>query len=103
VVQLTAFFTSTTPPDPNPSGSVALLLDRFSFLYMDMDPSEPDNVFRSGFVQQLFQTSHLNAIKGHIRVPTLDMDSLVEHGVIGALGLCGAAVMFKGLLSKLLN
>ena len=103
MVQLTTFFTSTTPPDLNPSGSVALLLDRFSFLYMDMDPSEPDNMFRSGFVQQLFQMSHLDAIKGHVRVPTLDMDSLVERGMISALGLCGAVVMFEGLLSKLLN
>ncbi|KAI5984110.1 hypothetical protein F5J12DRAFT_787660 [Pisolithus orientalis] len=43
-------------------------------------------------VQQLLLSSHLTATKGYIQVPTLDTSSLAKHGVVGALGLCVAAL-----------
>ncbi|KAI5995790.1 hypothetical protein F5J12DRAFT_785560 [Pisolithus orientalis] len=52
----------------------------------------PEKAFHSIFVQQLLLSSHLTATKGYIQVPTLDTSSLVKHGVVGALGLCAAAL-----------
>ncbi|KAI5983184.1 hypothetical protein EDD15DRAFT_2317534, partial [Pisolithus albus] len=56
----------------------------------------PEKAFRSVFVQQLLLGSHLSATKGFVQVSALDTSSLAKHGIVGALGLCGAALM-RGL------
>ncbi|KAI6041534.1 hypothetical protein EDC04DRAFT_2601668 [Pisolithus marmoratus] len=90
VAQLTTFFLN--PHDPSPKATAQLLLDQFTFLYEDLDATSPEKAFHSVFVQQLLLGSHLSATKGYVQVSTLHMSSLVKHGVVGALGLCGAAV-----------
>ncbi|KAI6140160.1 hypothetical protein BKA82DRAFT_4019654 [Pisolithus tinctorius] len=92
IAQLIAFFLN--PQDPLPANTAKVLLDHFTFLYEDLDMTVPEKAFCSIFVQQLLLSSHLTATKGHIQVPTLDTLSLVKHGVVGALGLCAAAVTF---------
>ncbi|KAI5995265.1 hypothetical protein F5J12DRAFT_961655 [Pisolithus orientalis] len=92
VVQLIAFFLN--PQDPLPADTAKVLLNHFTFLYEDLDMTVPEKAFRSVFVQQLLLSSHLTTTKGYIQVPTLDTSSLAKHGVVGALGLCAAAVTF---------
>ncbi|KAI6097478.1 hypothetical protein F5141DRAFT_1220042 [Pisolithus sp. B1] len=91
VAQLATFFLN--PYDPSPGATMQLLLNHFMFLYEDLDATSPKKAFHSVFVQQLLLGSHLSATKGYVQVPTLDTSSLAKHGVIGALGLCGAALM----------
>ncbi|KAI6122924.1 hypothetical protein EDD16DRAFT_1778788 [Pisolithus croceorrhizus] len=94
VAQLAAFFLN--PHDPSPKVTAQVLLDHFTFLYEDLDATSPEKAFRSVFVQQLLLGSHLSATKGFVQVSALDTSSLVKHGIVGALGLCGAALM-RGL------
>ncbi|KAI5997455.1 hypothetical protein EDD15DRAFT_2528599 [Pisolithus albus] len=90
VAQVSAFFLK--PLDLSPKSTAQLLLDQFTFLYEDLDVTVPDKAFRSVFVQQLLLGSHLSATKGYIQVPSLETSSLAKHGVVGALGLCSAAL-----------
>ncbi|KAI5994086.1 hypothetical protein F5J12DRAFT_962761 [Pisolithus orientalis] len=90
VVQLVAFFLN--PQDPLPTDTAKVLLDHFTFLYEDLDMTVPEKAFHSIFVQQLLLSSHLTTTKGYVQVPTLDTSSLAKHGVVGALGLCAAAL-----------
>ncbi|KAI6095237.1 hypothetical protein EDD16DRAFT_1721001 [Pisolithus croceorrhizus] len=94
VAQLAAFFLN--PHDPSPKVTAQVLLDHFTFLYEDLDATSPEKAFRSVFVQQLLLGSHLSATKGFVQVSALDTSSLAKHGIVGALGLCGAALM-RGL------
>ncbi|KAI6153005.1 hypothetical protein BKA82DRAFT_4011403 [Pisolithus tinctorius] len=84
------------PQDPLPTNTAKLLLDHyhFTFLYEDLNMTVPEKAFHSIFVQQLLLSSHLTATKGYVQVLALDTSSLAKHGVVGALGLCAAAVMF---------
>lgn len=91
VAQLGAFFLN--PHDPLPKATAQVLLDHFTFLYEDLDATLPEKAFHSVFVQQLLLGSHLSATKGFVQVSTLDTSSLAKHGVVGALGLCSAALM----------
>ncbi|KAI6013717.1 hypothetical protein BKA83DRAFT_4500097 [Pisolithus microcarpus] len=91
VAQLGAFFLN--PHDPLPKATTQVLLDHFTFLYEDLDATLPEKAFCSVFVQQLLLGSHLSATKGFVQVSALDTSSLAKHGVVGALGLCGAALM----------
>ncbi|KAI6159026.1 hypothetical protein EDD17DRAFT_1762951 [Pisolithus thermaeus] len=91
VAQLAAFFLN--PHDPSPKVTAQVLLDHFTFLYEDLDATSPEKAFRSVFVQQLLLGSHLSATKGFVQVSALDTSSLAKHGIVGALGLCGAALM----------
>ncbi|KAI6156936.1 hypothetical protein BKA82DRAFT_25941 [Pisolithus tinctorius] len=90
VAQLIAFFLN--PQDPSPADTAKVLLDHFTFLYEDLDMTVPEKAFHSVFVQQLLLSSHLTTTKGYVQVPTLDTSSLAKHGVVGALGLCAAAL-----------
>ncbi|KIN99060.1 hypothetical protein M404DRAFT_156369 [Pisolithus tinctorius Marx 270] len=89
--------------NPLPTNTAKLLLDHyhFTFLYEDLNMTVPEKAFHSIFVQQLLLSSHLTATKGYVQVLALDTSSLAKHGVVGALGLCAAAVMFTKSLSQL--
>ncbi|KAI5991907.1 hypothetical protein EDD15DRAFT_2168817 [Pisolithus albus] len=68
------------------------LLDGLAFLYQDLDPSKPENAYRSQFLLQLLAHTHLRPCVGCPDVPKLDTSALKEHGVKGALSLsCAAA------------
>ncbi|KIO06311.1 hypothetical protein M404DRAFT_138938, partial [Pisolithus tinctorius Marx 270] len=68
------------------------LLERFLFLYQDLDHQNPVNAFRSQFVLQLLAHTHLRSC---IRCPdilALRTDTLKAFGVQGALALSCAAL-----------
>ncbi|KAI6110927.1 hypothetical protein EDD16DRAFT_1710592 [Pisolithus croceorrhizus] len=68
------------------------LLDGFAFLFQDLDPSKPENAYRSQFLLQLLAHTHLRPCIGCPDVPRLDTDALKEHGVKGAISLSCAAL-----------
>ncbi|KAI6107130.1 hypothetical protein EDD16DRAFT_1712631 [Pisolithus croceorrhizus] len=76
------------------------LLDGFAFLFQDLDPSKPENAYRSQFLLQLLAHTHLRPCIGCLDVPRLDTDALKEHGVKGAISLSCAAVCDTINISK---
>ncbi|KAI6128904.1 hypothetical protein EDD16DRAFT_1516004 [Pisolithus croceorrhizus] len=88
---------STILPN-SPMVAVATVAQLAAFFLNPHDPSPKvtAQAFRSVFVQQLLLGSHLSATKGFVQVSALDTSSLAKHGIVGALGLCGAALM-RGL------
>jgi hypothetical protein len=69
-----------------------LFVNDFTFLYPDPENINKAETFHSAFVQELLATAHLAQIVGHTDVPTLDMDTLADSGITGALGLCAVSV-----------
>ena len=68
------------------------LLDGFSFLYEDLDPTNSENAFWSHFLLQLLSHGHLHPCIGCPDIPKLDTENLKEHGIKGVLCLCCAVV-----------
>jgi len=67
-----------------------MLLESFTFLYDDLDASNPKKAFPFHFVLQLLNVAHLQYMnwvmqKGMLVVPPL-------HTYCGVFSLCGAAV-----------
>jgi hypothetical protein len=69
-----------------------IFVNDFTFLYPDPENINKTETFHSAFVQELLTTVHLAQIVGHTDVPTLDMDTLADSGITGALGLCAISV-----------
>ncbi|KAI6027778.1 hypothetical protein BKA83DRAFT_4490332 [Pisolithus microcarpus] len=63
------------------------LLDGLAFLYLDLDPSKPENTYQSQFLLQLLTHTHLQPCIGCLDVPKLDTSALKEHSVKGTLPL----------------
>ncbi|KAI6100816.1 hypothetical protein EDD16DRAFT_1448330, partial [Pisolithus croceorrhizus] len=68
------------------------LLDGLAFLFQDLDPTKPENAYRSQFLLQLLAHTHLRSCIGCPDVPKLDTDALKEYGIKGAISLCCAAL-----------
>ncbi|KAI5989264.1 hypothetical protein EDD15DRAFT_2171448, partial [Pisolithus albus] len=90
-----AHFLASATDNTQPSGvreTCNELLDGLAFLYQDLDPSKPENAYRSQFVLQLLAHTQLRPCIGCPDVPKLNTSALKEHGVQGALSLSCAAV-----------
>ena len=82
-----------TPQDPPPAQETCLdLLDGFSFLYHNLDSSNPANAYRSHFVLQLLTHAHIHLCVGCPNIQSIDTDTLKHHGIKGAISLSCAAV-----------
>ena len=63
-----------------------------SFLYQDLDVSDPEKAYQSHFVLHLLAHAHLRPCGGCPDIPALDTAALREHGAKGAIALCCSAV-----------
>ncbi|KAI6153198.1 hypothetical protein BKA82DRAFT_34262 [Pisolithus tinctorius] len=68
------------------------LLERFLFLYQDLNHQNPTNTFRSQFILQLLAHTHLRSCIGCPDILALRTDTLKVFGVQGALALSCAAL-----------
>ncbi|KAG2107613.1 uncharacterized protein F5147DRAFT_774057 [Suillus discolor] len=84
------FFTRNADTDPETLADA--LLEDFAFIYEDMENLDPMQAFRSPFMLQLFATTHLHAILGHVEVPALKTYVLSIVGMTGVIGICAASL-----------
>lgn len=77
---------------------IAADVDQFtkgnSFIYEELDASDPVKAFHGDFIIRLLATAYLPSISGHVHVNELETKDLVYCGIKGILGLCSAAVFF---------
>ena len=73
-----------------------MLLESFSFLYADLDASDPKKAFRSNFMLQLLDSAHLQYVNGAMQNVVAICPPL--HSYCGIIGLCGAAVRLVNTL-----
>ncbi|KAG2111448.1 hypothetical protein DEU56DRAFT_762189 [Suillus clintonianus] len=78
--------------DCDSSTLASSLLASWAFLYEDPDNINPLTAYRSPFILQLYGRAHLNAISGHVVIPSLDMQALDTMGMSRVLALSAAAL-----------
>jgi len=78
--------------DIDPKILADTLLEKYAFIYEDMDNLDPTQAFRSPFMLHLFATAHLHSILGHAEVTAIQSDRLAACGMSGVIALCAAAV-----------
>ena len=71
---------------------VQLFLEKHAYLYENLDSNDCSKAFWSQFMITLLAEAYIPSVKGHLDVPLLNMSALLNSGVSGILGLCGAAV-----------
>ncbi|KAG2360045.1 hypothetical protein BDR07DRAFT_1378253 [Suillus spraguei] len=65
---------------------------QLGILYEDPDNINPLTAYRSPFILQLYGRAHLNAINGHVVIPSLNMQALDTIGMSCVLALSAAAL-----------
>ncbi|KAG1744439.1 hypothetical protein EDB19DRAFT_1961698 [Suillus lakei] len=78
--------------DCDSSTLASSLLTNWAFLYEDPDNINPLTAYRSPFILQLYGRAHLNAINGHVVIPSFDMQALDTIGMSRVLALSAAAL-----------
>ncbi|KAG1726101.1 hypothetical protein EDB19DRAFT_1643704 [Suillus lakei] len=78
--------------DCDSSTLASSLLANWAFLYEDPDNINPLTAYRSPFILQLYGRAHLNAINGHVVIPSFDMQALDTIGMSRVLALSAAAL-----------
>jgi hypothetical protein len=70
----------------------AELLQEWAFLYEDPEVRDPGQIYRSEFMLEMIEATHLNAIAGFLDVPAINTDDLQLQGMQAVIAACAASV-----------
>jgi hypothetical protein len=70
----------------------AELLKEWAFLYEDPEVRDPGQIYRSEFMLEMIEATHLNAIAGFLDVPAINTDDLQLQGMQAVIAACAASV-----------
>ncbi|KAG2740223.1 hypothetical protein P692DRAFT_20754143 [Suillus brevipes Sb2] len=70
----------------------AELLQEWAFLYEDPEVRDPGQIYRSEFMLEMIEATHLNAIAGFLDVPAINTDDLQLQGMQAVIAACAASL-----------
>ncbi|KAG1828768.1 hypothetical protein DFJ58DRAFT_737631 [Suillus subalutaceus] len=70
----------------------AELLQEWAFLYEDPEVRNPGQIYRSEFMLEMIEATHLNAIAGFLDVPAINTDDLQLQGMQAVIAACAASL-----------
>ncbi|KAG2076164.1 hypothetical protein BDR04DRAFT_1149228 [Suillus decipiens] len=70
----------------------AELLKEWAFLYEDPEVHDPGQIYRSEFMLEMIEATHLNVIAGFLDMPAINMDDLQLKGMQAVIAACAASL-----------